>query len=95
MGFYDNYNFDGLKFFSQIKTHSSFSEPCKEFLSIVKNLKTLQKNITVAEIGIGYGATALQVLKILDANDTRREFSTQFIWTERTLSFMTAWQFVC
>lgn len=40
MGFYDNYNFDGLKFFSQIKTHPTLATPCNEFLSIIKQLKS-------------------------------------------------------
>ena len=39
MGFYDSYNFDGLKFFSRLKNHA-LSSPCKEFLSIVKELKS-------------------------------------------------------
>lgn len=39
MGFYDSYNFDGLKFFSRMKT-SSLKVPCKDFLSIIKKLKS-------------------------------------------------------
>ena len=38
MGFYDSYDFEGLKFFSKLKT-SSLNNPCKEFLSIIKQLK--------------------------------------------------------
>lgn len=41
MGFYDNYNFDGLKFFSQIKVTPTISTPCKEFLAAVKHLKSI------------------------------------------------------
>ncbi len=72
MGFYDNWNFDGLKFFSQLKTHPSIAIPCDEFLTIIKYLKNEYpptQSITVAEIGIGYGATALQVLKLLGKDD--------------------------
>lgn len=73
MGFYDNCNFDGLKFFSQIKTNPErhISDPCMEFLFVIKHLKSTMppRNITVAEIGIGYGATALLVLKLLDKGD--------------------------
>ena len=69
MGFYDNYNFDGLKFFSQIKNAPLVAEPCGEFLSVIEHLKSFAKPVTVAEIGIGYGATTLQVLKMLDAQD--------------------------
>ena len=39
MGFYDNYNFDGLKFFSGLKT-SALNTPCKQFLSVIKQLKS-------------------------------------------------------
>lgn len=64
MGFYDNWNFAGLKLFSQIKTHPFVAEPCEEFLTVIKHLKSSfpRRNVTVAEIGIGYGATALPVL---------------------------------
>ena len=73
MGFYDNYNFDGLKFLSQIKDkpESFVSTPCPEFLSVIKALKSANsQSLTVAEIGIGFGATTLQVLKMLGENDT-------------------------
>ena len=73
MSFYENYNFDGLKFFSQIKNYPTLAIPCEEFLTIIKQYKTLPPpsyGITVAEIGIGYGATILQALKMLDAEDT-------------------------
>lgn len=71
MEFYDNQNFDGLKFLSQIKTHPMLAEPCSEFLYIINQLKSssIPRSITVAEIGIGYGATALQVLKMLGKDD--------------------------
>lgn len=70
MGVYDKYNFDGLKFFSLIKTHPSLSVPCGEFLRIIRQLKNApSRNISVAEIGIGYGAAALPALKMLDRND--------------------------
>lgn len=71
MGFYDSWNFDGLKLFSQIKTHPLLATPCEEILYVIKSLKQVSsRNITVAEIGIGYGATALPVLQMLDAGDT-------------------------
>lgn len=71
MGFYDNWNFDGLKLFSQIKSNPLLATPCEEFLYVIKSLKQVSsRNITVAEIGIGYGATALPVLQMLDAGDT-------------------------
>jgi predicted O-methyltransferase YrrM len=72
MGFYDNWNFDGLKFFSQIKDKPEcyISEPCGEFLTILNQLKSnSSRNIKVAEIGIGFGATALPILLMLGEED--------------------------
>lgn len=41
MGVYDSWNFDGLKFFSQIKERPDryISEPCGEFINVVKYFK--------------------------------------------------------
>ena len=70
MGFYNNYNFDGLKLFSQLQKGTILNEPCQEFVEVVNYLKsTVAHGITVAEIGLGYGATALQILKRLDEDD--------------------------
>ena len=81
MGFYDKYNLDGLKLFSGIKKNPTVSEPCLpflsaiEFLSAMKQLKiTPPRSIKVAEIGIGFGATTLPALKLLDANDVYYAF---------------------
>ncbi|MBR2519859.1 MAG: class I SAM-dependent methyltransferase [Selenomonadaceae bacterium] len=77
MRFYDNYNFDGLKLLTNIKDkpEDCCSEPCGEILSVIKHLKTTSpRNISVAEIGIGYGATALQVLKTLGVGDVYYAF---------------------
>ena len=87
MGFYDNWNFDGLKLFSRLKRRSSIAKPCREFLSVVNQLKTSStssRNITVAEVGVGYGATALPVLKMLDEGDTYYGFDFE----ERMQDFM-------
>lgn len=40
MGFYDNYDFEGLKLLSKIKSNPSVAEPCPEFVGIVKQLKS-------------------------------------------------------
>lgn len=80
MGFYDNCNFDGLKLLSKIKNQNSFiTEPCTEFLSVINHVKHLQPphSITVAEIGIGVGATALPALMILEKGDTYYAFDFQ------------------
>ena len=73
MGFYDNYNFDGLKLLSKIKANPTVAEPCPEFVGIVKQMKSTTpragRNLCVAEIGIGLGATALQIVKTLGEND--------------------------
>lgn len=80
MGFYDNCNFDGLKLLSKIKNQNSFvTEPCIEFLSVINQVKHLQPphSITVAEIGIGFGATALPALMILEKGDIYYAFDFQ------------------
>lgn len=69
MGYYDNYNFDGLKLLSEIKNIPDVSEPCPEFISAVEQLKSTRRNVSVAEVGIGVGATALRTLELLDADD--------------------------
>ena len=84
MGFYDNYNFEGLRFFSKLKdpTHETIAVPCKEMLTIIKELKTITsptESLKVAEIGIGFGATTLQVLQLLDENDTYYAFDIEHI----------------
>ena len=42
MGFYDNYNFDGLKLLSKIKNDpdAGINEPCSDFINIVKRVKS-------------------------------------------------------
>lgn len=41
MGFYDNYNFEGLKFLSNIQTHPEdyISEPCPEVIETINFIK--------------------------------------------------------
>ena len=68
MGFYDNYDFSGLKLFSKIKDAPEIGVPCSELLSVIDHLKS-RGGITVAEIGIGVGATTLQVINKLGKDD--------------------------
>ena len=79
MGYYDNYNFDGLKLFSEIKNIPDVSEPCPEFISVVEQLKSTPRSISVAEIGIGVGATALRTLELLDEGDSYCCFDFTFM----------------
>ena len=79
MSFYDNYNFDGLQLFSQIKNIPDVSEPCPEFISAVKQLKATRRNISVAEVGIGAGATTLQILELLDTGDVYCAFDFMYV----------------
>lgn len=63
-------------------------EPSKDFLFFVNQLKTTSpppNHLTVAEIGIGYGATVLQVLKMLDEGDVYYIFDFE----DRLKEFMT------
>ena len=73
MGFYDNHNFEGLKLISKIQTKkdSFISEPCIEVISILNQIKAsnTHSSINVAEVGIGFGATSLQIIKILSKDD--------------------------
>jgi len=39
MGFYDNYNFDGCKLFSNLKK-GHMTGPCWKFLSIIRQFKS-------------------------------------------------------
>lgn len=47
MGFYDDYNFEGMKFFSKIKTHPTIAMPCKEVLTIIEHLKKILPPINI------------------------------------------------
>ena len=49
MGFYDNYNFEGTKLFANIKLHPEafLSEPCRQFLSAINQLKTITPPHTI------------------------------------------------
>lgn len=44
-------------------------KPCKEVLNLVKDLKLKGAKISVAEIGVDIGATACEILKLLDNGD--------------------------
>ena len=90
MGFYDSYNFEGTKLFSKLKDKNywTLAEPSKHFLSIINQLKSstpAPESLTVAEIGIGIGATSLQVLKLLDEGGTYYGFDFDNV-TEAFLS---------
>lgn len=46
MGFYDGYNFDGLKFLANIKLHPEYelSVPCQQFLTAVRSLSATRQS---------------------------------------------------
>lgn len=46
------------------------STPCWEFIELIKKKKNENRRINVAEIGIGYGATAVEACKCLTDEDT-------------------------
>lgn len=62
--------------FSQNSRHLRLTLLAKSFCPLLSNLNLVPppRSITVAEIGIGVGATALQVLKSLDEDDTYYAF---------------------
>jgi len=51
------------------------SEACTEMLEVIKEKKKKSSPITVAEIGVGVGATANEVIKLLDESDNYYMFS--------------------
>lgn len=57
------------------KGYETISVPCNEVLELIKELKKSTEPISVAEIGIGVGATANEIVKCLDASDDYYMFS--------------------
>lgn len=55
--------------------YETISQPCKEVLRLIGEMKKDIMSISVAEIGIGVGATANEIVKLLDASDDYYMFS--------------------
>lgn len=49
--------------------YRTISRPCEEMLSLIRKMKRDTMPISVAEIGIGIGATANEIVKLLDESD--------------------------
>lgn len=47
----------------------TISTPCKELLDLVEVMKTERESISVCEVGVGIGATAVEVIKRLTEKD--------------------------
>lgn len=62
---------DEYRLLSKIGTRTarSTSYPCEEFIELVKKKKGENRNITVGEVGIGCGATAVEVCRYLTKDD--------------------------
>lgn len=45
------------------------SEPCNDFINLVKSKKEGQGRVCIAEIGVDIGPTAVEILKYLDDED--------------------------
>lgn len=58
------------KLLSQIGTLEDTRKPSGEFTGLVRKKKNEKKRLTVAEIGVGYGTTSVEVCKCLDEDDT-------------------------
>lgn len=60
------------RFLSKLGTNQAeyISLPCWEFLEVVKKKKNENRVITVAEIGVGYGASTVEACKLLSDKDT-------------------------
>ena len=58
------------------KKFFTLSRPCKDFIEILKSYKNnASDDISVAEIGVGIGATALEIVKYLSPQDSYYFFS--------------------
>ena len=57
--------------------YATLSNPCKEFLFLLSELKKEKRPLVAAEVGVGIGATTLQILKILGLGDTLYLFDFQ------------------
>lgn len=55
------------------------STPCWEFIDVVKKKKNENKIITVAEVGVGHGASSVEVCKLLSEKDTYYGFDYEDI----------------
>jgi predicted O-methyltransferase YrrM len=58
-----------------LERYVAISEPCKEVLELIEILKESKDQITVGEIGVGIGATSVEILKRLDYGDIYYMFS--------------------
>lgn len=58
------------------------SNPCFEFLEIIKKKKIEGRRITVAEIGLGAGSTAVAACKLLDEKDCYYAFDFEDVVEE-------------
>ena len=58
-----------------IENGAILSQPSKNVLYYLDMVKSIKANITVAEIGVGVGATSVEIVKRLDERDTFYFFS--------------------
>lgn len=71
---------DNYKILSEIKTSLYLNKSCEEFVYLTARLKAQERKIDSAEIGVGYGASAIEVSRQLDENDSYSCFD----FSERT-----------
>lgn len=70
MGFYDGVDLSGFELFKHIPDNDMVSEPCPEFINAIVDKKKHSSNpITIAEVGIGMGASTLLASTLLDEDD--------------------------
>lgn len=53
----------------------AISKPCYQCLQLVKKIKEEKENVVIAEVGIGIGATAVEIMKLLESDDQYYMFS--------------------
>lgn len=58
------------------------SMPCKKVLSFLEGMKQENRSIVMAEVGVGVGATTVEIMKYLDDGDTLHLFDFEEIVSE-------------
>ena len=77
MGFYDNVDLTRFNFISKIRTNPQVAEPSPEFMNAIDEHKNSSKNLVIAEIGVGFGASTLLACQKLSAGDVYYCFDFQ------------------
>ena len=67
------------KLLSLAKEFPSIDATCDEFINLIRMKKSKKKHVSIAEIGIGVGASAVEVYKLLDKGDKYYCFDFDYV----------------